>query len=129
LNSRVLAKKIAALIERNRMRQSASEIVFFHATTGDQVMNDPQAEFALNENVPRKQQVGVFSNGSGKCIFDRNDYGGDFARLQLIKNFDRARAWHHGTIRHHSSRGLVAERPEFPLNGNFHFCTLSEGSC
>ena len=50
-----------------------------------------------------------------------DDCRADRSALQTIKHFRRARARNYAALRQHPLRRFVAERPEFPLNGYFHF--------
>src|ERR1700681_4308764 len=59
LDFRMPAKKVAALVERYRMRQCAPERPEPHSRHGDYIVHDSQQVFALNENSSRQHKVGM----------------------------------------------------------------------
>ena len=73
LHIRMSAKEVAALVERDRMREHPSQIAQFHPRRRDQVVPDAQREFAMDEHVACQQQVEVLGDRTRQRVFDGND--------------------------------------------------------
>jgi len=124
-NSGMMAKEVAALVESHGMGERAAHRTEFYAGRRDQVMHDTQAEFALNEDVPRHQQIGVLCYGPGQRVLDWKNRRRDRSFLQAVKNFNRARTRDNSTSRQHAFRRFVAEASEFALYCDLHCTTFS----
>jgi hypothetical protein len=120
LDFRMLAEKIAALIERYGMRKCAAQRSQLHPRSSDHVVHDPEQILALDEHVSGNQKIRVLGHGSGQRIFNGDHGRVDRSPLDSIENLRGSRTRHDGAARQHTLRGLVAERSTFPLDGNFH---------
>jgi hypothetical protein len=83
-------------------------------------MDDPQMKFALDENVSRQKQVCMLGYGSRESVFDWYNGNRHIAGFQPIEYLDRSRARNYAAALNHPPGGLMAERPGFSLNRNFH---------
>src|SRR6202035_1759756 len=72
LQPSVFGKQIAALVERNRMRENAPHVSKFRTRWSYQVVHDAQAKLADNINLASKQQIEVLRNRSSQRVLDRN---------------------------------------------------------
>src|SRR6266487_3869027 len=81
----------------------------------------------LDENIPSEQQVKVFGNRTRQRVFDRDNRNGNLPSFKPVEDFSRTRTRNNRAARQHTACGLVAERPGFALNSNFHLSTLAIG--
>ena len=91
LNFRIPAKEVATLLQGDWMRVSLTQVAAFDSGQRDQIVDDAQPKFLLDENFARQQQIKMFSHGTGERILDGNDGGGDRATLHAVKDLRRAR--------------------------------------
>jgi hypothetical protein len=81
------AKEIATLVERDGMGERAAQSAEFYSRGGDYVVDNSQAKFGLNENIPRQQQVGMLGDRARQRVFDGDDSGGHGILFHAIENF------------------------------------------
>ena len=115
----MVAEEVAALVERDRMREHLAQRAELHAGCGDHVVHDAQQEFALNEDVPCHQKIGVLGDCAGQRVLDGNHRGGDRSALHAVEYFGGAGAGHDRAARQHVLRRFVAEGTEFALDRDF----------
>jgi hypothetical protein len=113
------AKEIATLVERDGMGERAAQSAEFYSRGGDYIVDNSQAKFGSNENIPRQQQVGMLGDRARQRVFDGDDGGGHGILFYAIKNFGRSGARNYGAAGKHVLRGFVAERSAFPLDRDF----------
>ena len=129
LDARMRAKELAALVQRHRMREHLPHRVQLHAGQRNQVVADPQMEFAMHEHFAREQQVEVLGHRAGQRILDRDDGSLHRAALHPVKHLRRPGTRNHGRSRQHVPASLVAERTELSLNRDFHDNAQSIPEC
>ena len=81
-------------------------------------MHDAQQEFALDEDFPRNEEIGMLSDRARQGVLDGDHGGGDRSSFDAVENFGRAGAGNDCAAPQHALRGFVAEGTEFALNGN-----------
>ncbi len=117
---RMLAEEITALVERHRVRQHFLQRAELHSGRGNHVVHNAEKIFGLDKNIAGHEKVGMFSDGSGQGIFDRNDRSLHRSVLYAIEDFRRPRARNHLAAGKHALGRLVTECAEFSLDGDFH---------
>src|SRR5437016_10385771 len=78
---RMPAEKVAALIERDGMRQDPAQRVELHSGRGNYVVHDAQMKFGLDKDSARHKKISMFGHGSGKRVFNGDDGRSDRATL------------------------------------------------
>jgi hypothetical protein len=114
----MVAEEVAALSEGHWMRESLTHRAQLHAWGGDQVVNDAEQEFGLNEHIARDQKVGMLGDGSSKRILDGDNGRGNRPALDVIEHFGRAGTRENSAARQHAFSSFVAEGTKLTLDGN-----------
>ena len=76
---------------------------------GDQVMANPQQQFALDRNIVSEEQIVVFDDRSGQRILDRNHGRIHAAFSHCGENLRRQGAGKNGCLRENLQRRFVTE--------------------
>src|SRR5579864_3532597 len=115
------AKECTAQLKRHRVRQHPAHLCEPDSRRGNEVVLDPQTEFALHEHFVLQQQVKMLAHRAGKCVFDRDDRGLDSVLLQQVEDVPRLWASHDRSRRQQFACRGMTERPPFALYRNLHF--------
>src|SRR6266446_637389 len=128
---RIFRKQVAALIERYRMREHATDVSKLGARQRDQVVYDAQAKLADDVNVAAQQQIKMLGDRTRQRILNWDHRAVYRSPLDPVEDLERTRARHHLRSRQHLFGRFVAERTEFSLDRNLHRQTIPrrDGPC
>src|SRR5712692_4460789 len=85
LDLRVPTEEVAALFQGDGMRISPAQVTASDSWRRDQIVHDAQAEFLLDENLARQQQIEMLGHGTSQRILDGDDCGGNGATFQAVE--------------------------------------------
>ena len=101
LNAGMGAKEIATLIESDRMREHAPDVLQLNPGCSDQVVANAEMKLGVDKHLAREQQVEVFGHRAGQRVLDR-DYCCLYRALSNRSKTSEDRA--HGTT---TARGSI----------------------
>jgi len=116
----MLAKKVAALVQRHRMREHLANVFKLDPRRGDQVVRDSQPHFGVNKNVALQEEIKMLTDGTGQRVLHWNNRSCGAAGIQRVKDLDGRRTRQHISATHKLQCRLMAERSHLALNGDFH---------
>jgi hypothetical protein len=118
LNQGMTPEEIAALIERDRMRECLAQGAELDPWRGDDIVHNAQQEFTLDEDFASHQKVRMFRYRASQRVFNGNYGSRNRTALHTVENLSGAGTRNDSTALQHALCGFVAEGTKFALNGD-----------
>src|SRR5947209_7756364 len=116
----VFAKKIAALVQRYRMREHLPYIFHLGSRGSDQIVLNSEPHLGMNKDIALQQQIQMLTHRPRQRVLHRNHSGSSFPRIQHVKHLRRGRTGQHLGPGYQLQRRLMAECPPLALYGDLH---------